>query len=414
MRRDGLLALCLGLMLVTVGCASGGPAQLGSAEALTMSSGTNASTHFVVDESDVEGDLAPENVSLATPEGLDASLEGLGSSDGQLAGWITVSATADAAAGDHEVEVSLDGEERVLPVTLEEPEEPLKRGDAPQLSFTARTLDGELVMTTDENVSEAPFPESVAFQEPNSYQPMQLQLGERSQLPGALVDALVGAGVDHSRSVQVDGFFGPETMEDTRERETAVQRQLNTSIEMTLPARQAQQLIPRDAQQGDEIDVPIGQSGQTAPYTIEKLSRQQIQLSLALEAGDEVTLHDAWPGAGNVTNATGQEATIYESPNASAGDTLTWVQPWGEVTEVVEVTEEEIVLRHTPAEGETYERTDPRSGQVIPTEVVDVGEEEIVVEQTNPHPLAGQSVVFDVTVVDRGQAQAAPGPGPQR
>lgn len=411
MRRDGLLALCLGLMLVTVGCAgSGGAPQLDSAQALTMSSGTNASTPFVVNKSDVEGEIAPEDVHLSAPDGLNASLEDVTKADGELAGWITVSAASDAAEGEHTVEVSVAGEQRAVPVTVEEPEEPLTRGDAPSLSFTARTMDGELVMTTQQNVSEAPFPESAAFQASNSHQPMQLKLGERSRLPGAIVDALVGAGVNHTRSVQVDEFFGPEKIEQTRERETTIQREVNASTELTLPARQAQQLIPRNAQQGDEVDVPVGQSGQTAPYTIEQLSRQKVKLSLALEAGDQVTLHEAWPGAGNVTNATGEKATIYESPNASVGDTLTWVEPWGNVTEVTEITDEEIVLRHTPEEGLTYEQTDPRSGQAVATEVLSVGPQEITVEKTNPHPLAGQSVVFDVTVVDRGQAQATPSP----
>lgn len=399
-----LLVLFVGLTLLTVGCADPGAQQLEDAQAMTLSPGTTASMPLTLEEGDLEEDVGADEVNASTSvDGMEASVDDLVETDeGGLAGWITVNASDDAAEGEHTVTVSLDGEERVLPVNVEEPAEPFEQGDVPHITFTARTFGGELVLTNDRNVSNASFPESAAFQEPQQFQPLPAQLGPQSQLPGELVDALEGAGMDHSRSVQVDEVFGPEKIEETQAREETVERELSVALTMDLPAQQAQQLLPRGVEEGDEVDIPATQEGHQAPYIVEELSEQQVSLSFALEEGETFTLYEAWPDAANVTDTSGEEATIRLESDVDEGEQLAWNADWGNVTEVTSVNETQIVLRHSPSEGFTYEQTDPRSQETVETEVVEVGSEEIVVEQTNPHPMAGQPLIFDVTVVDEG------------
>lgn len=411
MRLDRpLLASFLTAMLLTVGCAGPGAEELASAQALTLSPGTNASTHFVLDEADLPEDLDAGDVTVDAPaDGLNASVAHVVEDEGTLAGWITVSAASDVAEGERTVDVSLGGEERAVPVTVAEAEDPLQEGEVGHLRLTARTLGGDLVVTNDENVSQAPFPRTAVFQEQGT-EPIELQISERSQLPPALLDALAGADVGHSLTVKVPAFFGPETTEQTQARETEVPRESTAPTELTLPTQRAQRFLSPNTQQGDEVRVPATDDGQPVPYTVEEASRQQVQFSLALDEGETFTLHEPWPGAANVTNVTDEQATIHEDPNATEGETITWIEPWGDVTEVTSITEDAIVLRHSPSEGLTYEQTDPATEQTIETEIVEVSADEIVAEQTNPHPLAGDAIVFDVTVADRGQAQASPGP----
>lgn len=400
-----LSVLAFALLLVTVGCAGNGAEPLESAQAVTMSPGTNASTAFTLDETQASSLSADNITASSSQDGLSASVTANADGDGGIVGWVSVQATDEASEGDHTVDVNLGGDQRTVSVEVAEPSDPLGQGDIGHLTFTARTLDGELVMTNDENVSQAPHPEHSAFQAAQSFDPAPAQLSERGQLPAELVRSLVGADVGHDREVHIEEFFGPETLEQTRNRETNLTRELTAPVELSYPTQQAGQFLPRDAQQGDEVDVPVDQAGHRVPYILEEVGRQQVQLSLALDQNDTFTLYEPWPNTANVTDVGEEQATIRVEPGVAEGDVLAWNDAWGNVTEVVEVTDEKIVLRHSPEEGLVYEQTDARSGQAVRTEVLEVTDDEIVVEQTNPHPLAGDTVVFSVTIADRGQPQ---------
>lgn len=403
-----LLAVFLAISLVTVGCAGPAGEQMEDAQAMSLAPGTDAAMPLVLDEAD-----DPRNATVeASDAGLEASLSDAPEDAPEaFAGWLTVSASAEAEPGEHVVDVTVDGEERELPVTVDEVDEPIEEGQITNLTFSARTQAGELVMTNEANTTEAPIPQAASFQEPRSYGPTQVRLSQRGQLPSELVDALTGAEVGHSLSVEVPEVFGPEKTEDEHPREEEIDRETTVPNEIDAPRRQAQQLLPQDAQEGDEVDVPVTQQGQGVPYTIKQLGQQQVSLELALEKGANVTLYQAWPDQAEVTNTTGENATIRLNPDAQEGDVLTWNENWGEVTEITSITNETITLRHSPEVGTTYQTMDRRSQQQIETEIVDVTEDRIVVEKTNPHPLAGQTIVFDVTIEG---ARDAPDPTAQQ
>lgn len=405
-----LFVVLLAASLLSVGCAGPASQELQEAQALTMAPGTNASMPLFVADEEFDANVSPEDVTVSAPDdGLEASLVGTVDEDNGSAAWLTVSASNETSEGEHAVEVSVDGEQRTVPVTVETPEDPIERGQVAHLTFSARTQEGELVLTNDENASEAPLPRSASFQEPRSFEPIAPQMTKGGQLPPELVDAVVGSGVGQTQDVEVPELFGPETVEKTQPREQTIQRESTIPTKVDYPPRQAQQILPRDATQGDEVT--LNQKGMSVPYTLENMSRQAVSFELALEEGDNFTAYPAWPDAAQVTNLTDSEATVYVTPTDEEGEKLTWIEPWGNVTELASVTDEKFVVRHSPEEGFTYEQPSPRTGQPIQTEVVEVGSDEITVSQTNPHPLAGQTLVFDVTVVDRGKA---PSPSQRR
>lgn len=391
-----LLVLSLAVVLVTVGCA--GPSGSSQAEAMTVSPGTSAAMPLVLEKADV----APENVSVSTDaDDLQVSLDRpANASQEDFAGWLSVYATAQAEDGKRIVDVTVGAEERQLPIEVDEPDEKIEKGQIANVTFSARTQTGELVMTNERNASEGPIPQSASFQAPPSFGPTPVQVADQGRLPGPLVDAIAGSEIGHSRSVDVPEVFGPEKVQENRSREKTVKRELTAPTELQYPTRKAQQLLPRDAQQGDEVDVPVTKSGQAVPYTVEKLGRQKVTFSLALEEGENVTLYEVWPDAAQVTNVTDGEATIRLSPDVEEGEVLTWNEQWGNVTEVVSVTNETIVLRHSPEVGLTYEQTSRRSQQVVKTEVVSVTNDTIELSKENPHPLAGETLTFDITIED--------------
>lgn len=398
-----LLVLFVAVALLTVGCAGPGDGEeFADAETMTLAPGTTASMPLMLNDTDAD----PEEVTISTEDdGLDASLSNQASNgETGLAAWLTVSASESAEDGEHVLDVLLDGEERQLPVTVDTPDDPLQEGEIGHLTFTARTSAGEVVMTNDERTAQSPLPKAASYQDPQQFEPISAQLVEQGQLPAPLVNGVIGSEVGHTNSVDVPEIFGPEKIEQTQQREETIQREIVAPSQMEYPTQQAQRILPRDAQEGDEVDVPATQDGQMLPYVIEELGQQQVSFSFAAEEGQRLTLYEAWPDAANVTDVGAEEVTVYVTPEQQEGDTLTWVQEWGNVTEVTSITEEEIVLRHSPEEGLTYQQMDRRSQQAVETEIVQVTEDEIVLSQTNPHPLAGETLTFDVTIVDREEA----------
>lgn len=411
-----LLALTLASTLALAGCASleGGPAAK-EAAAMTVAPGTNATSPVVFEQAGVD----PGNASLSVVDagGFDVELPGElhGNDTGALAGWVSVSVPEDAQEAEREVVVSLEGPDgsvgrRAIPVTVATPSDPLSSGEIAMLQLTARTQDGALALTNNETVAKAPLPEAAGFRDPQQFRPIPVPLTPQGQLPTKLVQALVGAGVNHSLSVDVPNAFGPAKIEQKHPREETIQREVQIPVTLDLPPRRAQQVLPRDAQEGDEVGLPVVRNAsQPVPYVITSMGRQKVSFELALEEGENLTLHKPWTHGANVTEKGDKQATLYVTPTHAEGETLTWVQPWGNTTTLLEVTNETITLRHNPEKGLTYTTPARQGRQPVETTVAEVTEDTIVLSQENPHPQGGKILTFDVTVVDRQQApQRAP------
>lgn len=384
---------------------------------MTLAPGTQAATPLVFNETDAD----PGDASLSVQDDASLNVEvpdpPHANETGTLAGWATVAAPDDAEEGEHRIVVSLttpDGPsiEREITVDVETPSDPLEEGEIGMLTLTARTQEGGLAFTNDATMANAPLPEAEGYQPPQQFQPLPAQLSPASQLPAPLVDAVVGSGINHSLSVEVPDAFGPASIEDQRDREETIQRQSQVPSQIEVSRQQAQQVLPPDAQEGDEVPLPVTSNPDApAPYIVEELGQQTVTFTFALDEGERLTLHAPWPDATNVTQVGPEQATLYTTPTQPEGQTLTWVEPWGDTTRIVEITDETVTLQHNPEPGLTYTQASRQSQEPVETTIVEVTEDQIVVSRENPHPLAGELLLFEITIVDRRDApQQSPQP----
>lgn len=410
------IVLAASLLLLVAGCAQVDDGADGEhVAAMTMSPGTNASTLFLAEETDM--DPANVDVTVDEPDGLDVSLsDRLQANDnGTLAGWVTVDAASDADEGQHAVTIELDDgedpQEHELTVTVEEPEDPFAQGENAQLRFSAITQDAELAFTNNETVANAPLAEADGYRDPQTFQAFgPIPLNPQGQLPEAMIQAVIGAGVNHTVDADVPEAFGPEFQEQRQPREETLDRDTQIPTTIEVPRASAETLLPPDPEEGDEIELPVtGDQDHPLPYEITELSEEQAAFEIALEQGDTVTVHEPWPDASEVTEVGENDTIIRTTPPDGEGDTLTWNEDWGETTEILDVNEDEIVLRHSPEVGTTYTQTNPQTGQSTQIEIVDITEDEIVTEQENPHPLAGETLTFIITPEQRAEPPQQPG-----
>lgn len=394
------IAICLTLTLVLAGCASPGGPDGEVAGELTLAPGSSASAPLTF-----EGvNATPEDaqLSITDADGLDAQPPEtlLAGDNGTLNAWLTVAAPEDAEPAEHQVAVSLEGPDgqsqaAVVNVEITQPDETLAEGEIAMLHLTARTPEGKVAFTTDKNVSQSPFPTTESFQPPQRPGPTQVPLQQQAQLPGDLLERLVGAGVGQDLSTEIPEAFGPETIEQPQQREETVERtqQQQRSTEIPRQIAEQQQLIDSSTEEGDELDIP----GTPLPYVVEHLNETAVVLSLDVEENETYTLHEAWPNGTEVTEVNETTVTLYTTPTHEPGERFTWNPDWPNATEIVELTDEQIVLEHTPDVGTTYTQRG-QQGQMVELTVADVTEDEIIVHQDNPHPLAGMTMTFEIHI----------------
>ncbi len=399
------IALCLTLTLVLAGCTSPGGPSAETAGELNLAPGSTASVPLTFESINA----TPEDAQLAVSDagGLEAEIPAtpLAGDNGTLNGWLTVTVAEDASPGDHQVIVALTAGDETkraqVDVSITQPNETLAQGEIAQLHLTARTPDGKVAFTTDSNVSDSPFPTTESFQPPRRPGPTQVPLQERAQLPGDLLENLVGAGIGQDLSVEVPDAFGPETLQQNQSREETIQRTMERQRVTEVPRQLAmqRQLINESTEEGDTLDLP----GTELPYVVDHLNETQVRLVLDAQENQTYTIYEAWPDAAQVTQVNNTTVTLYVTPAVDEGETFTWNPQWPNATEIVTMTDDEIVLRHSPEPGTTYTQTN-RRGQATELTVAELTEDNIVVERDNPHPLAGQTMTFEIRVEGHQQA----------
>ncbi len=400
------IAICLTLTLVLAGCASPGGPDTETAGELTLAPGSSASAPLTFEGVNATPDDA--QLSVTDDDGLDVQPPEtlLAGDNGTLNAWLAVAAPEDAETGEHQVAVTLGGpdgqsQDAVVDVEITQPNETLAEGEIAMLHLTARTPDGTVAFTTDQNVSQSPFPKTESFQPPQRPGPTQVPLQERAQLPGDLLERLVGAGVGQDLSTEIPEAFGPETIEQNQSRQETIERtqEQQRSTEVPRQIAEQQQLIDSSTQEGDELEIP----GTPLPYVVEHLNETAVVLSLDVGENETYTLQEAWPDGTEVTNVTETTVTLYTTPTHEPGERFTWNPDWPEATEIVELTDEEVVLEHSPEVGTTYTQQG-QQGQMVELTVAELTEDEIIVHQDNPHPLAGQTMTFEIHIDGRQEA----------
>lgn len=415
-----VFAIIVATALALAGCLdpTGSDGEGGSA---TMAPDSSASLPLILE--DAGWDLESVTVSVQESAGLDVTPSQLhDTGNNTLAGWVQFTAPADADEGDHDVVVTVDsgdGETRNVEYTLnvEQPESPIEEGQQVSTHVSARTQEGELVLTTQQDIANASLPHSEAYQPSQQFDPLPLPAMHGANLFEEVVDGLIASGEGHTVTVEVPEFFGATTIEDDLPRTETVARdsQEQRFIEIPRPQAEQQGFVSSDAQEGDPVDLPQI----PLDYVIEEFrdgeQGETVVIRADVDEGDRVTLQEAWPEAAEVTELDDEAVHLYVTPPQQEGDRFTWVEGWDDATEITRMNETVIEVRHSPEEGLTYEETNPETGEEAEVTVIAVDDETITVSRVNLQPHAGETILLDMTIVEILEDQMGqPGPGQQQ
>jgi FKBP-type peptidyl-prolyl cis-trans isomerase 2 len=388
-----LVALGLAALAVAfAGCAGSSGSDAAAVGQATLAPGTSANVPMLVDNVTA----SEPNVTVTDSGLLEASLSGEATvSGGVLAAWLNVQVPEDAEDGTTEIMLDVEDRSVAVLVDVQTVEESLPNGATAQVSLTARTSSGEVAVTTQRLIADAPFAKTEDFQPRRQYQPIPVQISPQARLPGELVSRVAQSAVNHSFSVDVPKAFGPAAVEQNETREETINKTRTDQRSVEFPKDPAQQqgLISEDVEEGDEVTLP----GRELPYVAAMVNGTHVRIEVDAQQGDNVTLYEAWPNQSTVTNVTEDEITFHTDPEVEPGKAFTWRTEWPKATEITAETNETITLRHTPDVGTAYEQQ-TRRGQTVNVTVKAVEPDRIVVSQDNPHPLAGQTITFEVTV----------------
>lgn len=409
--RAPLLVAVLLLASAFAGCAGPSGADAETITETSMASGSQATLPLALENATWSADNV--TVEAVDTAGLDVSTsDEVQIVDGTLAAWVDVSVPDDAEPGPHDVQLEVSGsggDARTVEfaLTVVDPGDGIPQGQIAVVNFTALTQDGQLALTNNANVAQAPFDEAPGFQEPRGFQPTPVPISQQARFPTELVQALSGASVNQTLTVDVPEAFGPAERQQNVTREETLERNRTAPRAFSLPKQQAAQqgLIDRQTEEGDSVELPTSE----LPYVVDQLNQTHVRIEVDVSEGDNVTLHQAWPDATKVLNLTEENVTVRTTPNVDEGETFTWRDSWPDATELVRVTNESIVIRHSPEEGLTYTEQTRQGVQNVTVE--EVQESQIVLSRENPHPLGGETLSFTMTVVDQREPRRQPGGG---
>lgn len=420
-----LAVAALTLLVLLAGCL--GPPALDAdvsavvAEA-TVAPGTQAAFGVAIDGigDEVAGPLEFEAADAA---GLDVTLPDPVQVNGTNAtgAWLTVAVPDGAEPGTHEVLIRVvdsggDGVAEVtLTVEVAAADPTVEEGQTAVVHFTGRLSDGAVFATNVQAVDNASVPKDDLYrppQGPQAFQPAPVDTRPGAGLIEGIRRLIVGTGVGHTVTETVPAHlaFGNETIRSEQPREESVDRNVTQQRVFEGRLQIFGSLINETTEEGDIVEVPFGDGHM--PYEVTHLNDTHANITAFVEVGDRFTHTAAWPNATEVVeiDADANEVRLRETPTTDVGEAFTLRPEWPNATEVVEVTNATIRIRHSPEVGTTY--TQQTQQGPIEVTVVELTDDAVVVEQDNPHPLAGEPLAFDITVVEVQQAPPGGGGSP--
>lgn len=325
--------------------------------------------------------------------------------------WILVNVPSDAEERDHEVVAQVrDGsgsKELTFTVRVSSPDDPVQEGEMAQIRFTLRYANGTVIATNRRAIANSSMPKAGFYQQPRSFRPVNISTGPRTRFPSGAVDALIGMGVGHTRTVSVPPAqaFGNATIRSEQPREETIERNRTLQRVFDGPREQFGDLIDDSTQEGDIVTAPY--SGTEFPFNVTHLNDTHAELTMHVSEGDTFTQVDPWPDSSEVVRVNATEVTLRVTPPVDVDEPYTHNPQWPNATEVVQMNQTTIVIRHSPEIGTTYTQQGRRGP--VQFEVVDLTADAVVVERPNPSPLGGETIVFDLTVLDKAQPRPQPG-----
>lgn len=295
------------------------------------------------------------------------------------------------------------------------------------VDYIGRLADGKIFDTSVREISLGPFPTTETFRQRTNPQPLQVNLDPQAgQVISGFRDAVQGLEVGETQTAILppSEAYGAARVHENVSATTDLQKQ--EEVPRFLRDFPRNQLPPdfgiEDAEEGDRINYTTsqGEASLTFMFRLVEKGNETVTLERMERVGDTTTFYAPWPNATEVVEVT-EETIVFETTPPEGLGSFTWdVNPnshmasWENATTVDQVNETTIVLRHQPEEGLEYEASsNPRAPPQTYT-VHEVTDEEVHVSTSNPNPLGGKTLFFDVRVValtDAPQQPSQPRPG---
>lgn len=354
-----------------------------------------------------------ENYEAVAPEVLDAGGWTTRSTGAAPLGpngtgfFLHVKVPEDAQDGVHNVTVraradDVAGPATTLQVHVGAPEKTVDSGEKAQVDYVGRFVNGTVFATSHKDIDQSPIPKAGFYQGGGPYQPLNVTVGPQPQFIKGFNDGLIGLGVgdDATFLVPPSQGYGNETTVGSTKRNLTINRTITQqrTFNLSRPALERQGLINKTHEQGETITVGQGPSSQV--YKITFLNETKVELTLQVEEGETTTHYQQWPNSSVVKKVNETHVKYYVTPTTDLCEKFTWHDYWPNASMVINATETNLTIQHTPEVGSTYTPPSRFPGQSSSKRtVIEVAEEKIYYRRDNPHPLAGTTLVFDVSVL---------------
>lgn len=291
-----------------------------------------------------------------------------------------------------------------LTLTVARAAEPAEQGEQVTLDYVGRFPNGTLFDTSVRLVGEGPFDQQPARRQ---YQPLSVVLGPEAGTIQGFWRGLVGLGAGQSRTFQLtpEEAYGEATVSQDVPRTNDIPRLSRAEPRVqNYPRTILTNYLNSSSQVGDVVHIE-DPSGNDRAYRITALDDVNASLLWDIREGDPHTMYPLWPGQAYATEVTDTTVRFRLEPR-DVNQTLTFYQFWPSMSRIRSMNETTVLLEHSPPVG--YDFTVQTQQGVIQGRVAAVEADRIVVERPNDHPLAGQTLIFDVTVREVAPVFQAP------
>lgn len=269
-------------------------------------------------------------------------------------------------------------------------------GDTVEVDYVGRYENGTLFDTSVQAVGEGPFPKPEGFR--REYQPIRLELGEQAGTIPGFWKGLLGMAEGQSKTLVLRPWeaYGNATQRIEVPRSQELPR-LSQPFERVqhYPRSILAQYLNESSKPGDIVHIE-DPSGNERVYLLRELDAVNVTVVWQVKEGEPFTIYPIWPGQSHAREVTDTSVVFLTTPS-DTNATLTFYNFWPNMTRVERMNDTHIVLDHAPPEGLEFDL--PRRGPPVQAGVLEVTATTIFVETPNDHPLAGQTLVFDVRVV---------------
>lgn len=279
-------------------------------------------------------------------------------------------------------------------------------GAIADVRYTGRiAASGKVFDTNDPFVNVLRLPATESFQ-PHGSEPLVVDYEDPMVIEG-FFEGLEGMQPGESRTITfpAEKGYGPLFVPREVDREETLERTYVLDLQTDVVDREVFDGYVNETGQGEGADFEAGdvfrfeQGPNRWPYRIVSIDDERVEYRLEVQAGEAYTLYPFWEGASEVVEVNATHARFLTTPPNAPGAPFTMRAYWPDMTTIVDMTNDTVVVRHSPPVGFKYTQPQTQFAAAAEAVVREVREDAIVVGVKSDNPLAGEALTFDVEML---------------